>query len=730
MRVFIIVAVLTFGLSIASLPAQAHAASDSLAAASLTAQAGSDISTATETPLNAEVTGVLAKAADEHWYKVTLPYDGKFQIVFGGEYAKTGFWRVELYAPGNTALGTKNTRIWNGTANRKELEDVTICTVGLARGSYYVRVDAGNNSSGCSYHFTPKFKADSAWETEINDDIESADLKPCGSAAYGNLQVSTDEDWYRVSLSSAGKFQLAFGGEYAKSGVWRVELYTAGNKRIWHGSANASENANDATSTLCTVGLPAGDYYVRVDALTGVTGLTYRFTPKFTASSAWETEFNDDITTADPVSLAKTVNGNLQVDVDEDWYRVVLDRSGMLRLMFGNVYAESGSWKVQVWDSDNKQVWAGSAIAKNLKDTKLIDLSLDAGTYYVRVDANSGVTGLSYHFTPRCVVSLENATIAGIGAATYKDAPIEPEPVVTVGNVTLTKGVDYTVSYANNVNAGTATVAVKGMGSYVNSKTATFTIKPAAMSSARVASIAAKTYTGKAFKPSPKVTFASKQLVKGTDYALSYSANRNAGTAKVIVKGKGNFTGKKAVKFTIKQADLSKAEMKAIGARSYTGKAIKPAVTLEYKGTTLQRGTDYQVQYAKNRAVGTAKARAMGLGNFKGSVRTTFKIKKAKNAITAKNVSKVYESSLATDRLAKTKTFRLRASSKWDAGKLRFAKANKAGGKRITVSKAGKVTVKKGLQWGTYRVKVKVRSASSANYRAASKTVKVVIDVD
>ena len=47
---------------------------------------------------------------------------------------------------------------------------------------------------------------------------------------------------------------------------------------------------------------------------------------------------------------------------------------------------------------------------------------------------------------------------------TYSGMEHKPTVIVTVGGKTLTEGTDYTVSYANNINAGTATVTVKGIG--------------------------------------------------------------------------------------------------------------------------------------------------------------------------------------------------------------------------------------------------------------------------
>ena len=60
-------------------------------------------------------------------------------------------------------------------------------------------------------------------------------------------------------------------------------------------------------------------------------------------------------------------------------------------------------------------------------------------------------------------------------------------------------------------------------------------------------------------------------------------------------------------------------------------------------------------------------------------------------------------------------------------GKLSYKKAK--GNKKITVAKNGKITVKKGLKKGTYKVKIKVKAAGNLNYKSATKTVTVTFKV-
>ena len=74
----------------------------------------------------------------------------------------------------------------------------------------------------------------------------------------------------------------------------------------------------------------------------------------------------------------------------------------------------------------------------------------------------------------------------------------------------------------------------------------------------------------------------------------------------------------------------------------------------------------------------------------------------------------------------KQASFTLKATVEGE-GAVTFKKAS--GNKKITVSKTGKVTVKKGLKKGTYKIKVKVAVGATANYAATSvtKTVKIIL---
>lgn len=149
----------------------------------------------------------------------------------------------------------------------------------------------------------------------------------------------------------------------------------------------------------------------------------------------------------------------------------------------------------------------------------------------------------------------------------------------------------------------------------------------------QIADSASITYTGKEVTPAIKVvrTDESKEetVLDENKYETAYSDNVNAGTAKVTVKGKENegVTGELTKEFTISPASLKDAAVTVANkSATYTGTAVKPAVTVELGGKVLKENTDYKVSYANNKNVGTAEITVTGIGNYTDTAKATFSI--------------------------------------------------------------------------------------------------------
>ena len=184
-----------------------------------------------------------------------------------------------------------------------------------------------------------------------------------------------------------------------------------------------------------------------------------------------------------------------------------------------------------------------------------------------------------------------------------------------------------------------------------------------------------------------------------------------------------------AAKLTVEQADISKATIAKVAAKTYTGKAITPAPAVKYNGKTLKKGTDYTVSYKNNKNAGKATITFKGTGNFKGTATKTFTINKAKNTLKVTAKKKTFTVKYAKLKKANQtlkRTTVLSISKK--QGTLTYKKTK--GNSKITVAKkTGKITIKKGLKKGTYTVKIKVTASGNKNYKKGSKTVTFKIKV-
>lgn len=183
----------------------------------------------------------------------------------------------------------------------------------------------------------------------------------------------------------------------------------------------------------------------------------------------------------------------------------------------------------------------------------------EPGSYPVTVTGTGNYTGTVTKSFEIAKADISSAAITyDAGPYGYTGKEWKPEVTVSFNSATLTAGNDYTVSYENNINAGTAKIIITGIGDHFTGLTEkTFTINSAEISGCTFAPIADVTYNTKAHTPEVTVAISGRTLEADKDYTVSYAYNVNAGTATVTVTGKGNFTGSANTTFTIAKADLN-----------------------------------------------------------------------------------------------------------------------------------------------------------------------------
>ncbi len=258
----------------------------------------------------------------------------------------------------------------------------------------------------------------------------------------------------------------------------------------------------------------------------------------------------------------------------------------------------------------------------------------DAGKYVIKVEGKGNYTGtrdITLMVTKDVLIS--KASVSKISDQTYDGKEKTPEITVKLKK-TLEQDKDYTLTYVDNREIGTASVIIKGKGEYSGTKRISFRIiSPYKGGKYDIGEdieelvdvdIDSKVLFSKGGStPAIKVSFNGKRLIQGKDYTVSFKNNKTAYSvsgkeASAIITGKGNYCGKIDKRFTIERKDISQTIL-AVSDAIYTGKSKghqTKFVLTDVDGKALKAGTDYEKEivytYAKATELEIGESRTAG----------------------------------------------------------------------------------------------------------------------
>lgn len=228
--------------------------------------------------------------------------------------------------------------------------------------------------------------------------------------------------------------------------------------------------------------------------------------------------------------------------------------------------------------------------------------------------------------------------------------------------------------------------------------------------------LSADTFTYNSTVQKPTIgTIGGMDLTEGTDYTAEWSnaSSTNAGTYSVTITGAGDYTGTASASYTINAKAVTPTVK--ISNKVYTGKALKPAVTVKAGTKTLKSATDYTVSYKNNTKVGKASAKVTLKGNYKGSKTATFKILPRKAGISKAAPGKKQVIVTMSTKVSATGgtvyqiQYRVKGAAKW----------------KTTTTKSKTKTIKKLKKGKRYQIKVRAyKSVGGTKYYGAWSKVK------
>ena len=289
-----------------------------------------------------------------------------------------------------------------------------------------------------------------------------------------------------------------------------------------------------------------------------------------------------------------------------------------------------------------------------VKQVKAGDLVVPAAGYTIKSGTNKGTDVKQYEIVVNGQSNYTGSakTKWNIVAASIADAEVtltpteyiydgkakEPTATVKKFGKTLVLGTDYTVTYQNNIQAGTATAIITGKGNYKETTTKDFTIKK---SDGTIAVDPTKWETTYGDGPQTQQLTISPtdlqnvQFISGNtevatvdDKGLVTVTGAGVTTIYALVLGDNNYVSSWALcEVTVKPQEVKDV---TVGAADASG---IPVITAKNKaGETLSDGTDYEIEYTDlnenaktademRQAPGKYLAVVTFIGNYQGIVK-------------------------------------------------------------------------------------------------------------
>ena len=219
--------------------------------------------------------------------------------------------------------------------------------------------------------------------------------------------------------------------------------------------------------------------------------------------------------------------------------------------------------------------------------------------------------------------------ISEIEAQTYTGSEIKPEMTVSCGGKVLTEGEDYTVSYEDNINKGTAKVIVKAAGDfYTGEATADFEINPLDIENAVITLAEPKlVYNGEAQTQAIESVKINDLILTADDYTISGNTGTNADTYTLTIMGVGNFTGTATADFEISPLDIEDAEITLAETKLvYNGEAQTQEIESVKINDLILTADDYTISDNNGTNADSYTLTITGVGNFTGTATADFEI--------------------------------------------------------------------------------------------------------
>jgi hypothetical protein len=335
------------------------------------AEDNGSLTNATPIKVNDVYRGILKDYYDKDYYKFSLNQPGLVTFSLPNKSQSGDRIKISIVDKnGNTRADLVN--------DPTSAYDMVKNSVGLAAGDYFVKVAGYDSVENEPYSFTLSFKPGNTYEQEPNENLAEATLINVNNTIEGVIEsYYSDEDYYKIILKKPGKLSFTMPNDGPDK---TISILTKDHDTLAY---LYTDNTSAYDSYTASVGLPAGEFYIKVVGYESQENSPYQVKLTFKEGLNYEQEFNNTLKTANPIKLNSKIEGFIQDDYDDyDYYKITLPQPTKVKVLLSNT---GDSKYVRIYDKDNNELTSFWTDPSTDYDGYYTEIGLNKGEYYIRV---------------------------------------------------------------------------------------------------------------------------------------------------------------------------------------------------------------------------------------------------------------------------------------------------------------------------------------------------------
>ncbi len=331
--------------------------------------------------------------ADIDYFKFELTADTYIDVSFTHDDDKLPQvgWVVRLLTDDNQEI----------SSFASKYQDPTLSTgkINLRPGIYYICVET-QVQTGMTYRIKVETGISETTEYEINDTPEKAEIFPENTIVSGSLSpkvMGLDKDYFRINLEKESYITINFTHAFDEKEFdedyngWNVRLLKKNEDGTLTEMVKRISKWNDEGVNITGMGLPAGEYYILVDADSmRYTSVPYELIYTCNNDILYEHESNNTKETANEVDVLNNYYGTLissDMNFDRDYYKFEVTEDRNIAFQFYHDYTSDSSlaWIATIIDENGNEIKQVQS-AKNDYVVSTGVIELKKGTYYILIE--------------------------------------------------------------------------------------------------------------------------------------------------------------------------------------------------------------------------------------------------------------------------------------------------------------------------------------------------------